>query len=73
MSDIWKLADTYRSSEIPCLVPIFKIDLWQNLDYRERWPEVEDAPGDDDVIVAADDGGHHARTVPDAGQARMDL
>ena len=39
----------------------------------ERGEEVEEAPGDDHVVVAAHYGRHHAGPVPHPSQARMHL
>ena len=35
--------------------------------------QVEQAPGDDDVVVAAHDGGHHTAAIPNTGQAGVHL
>ena len=36
-------------------------------------PEVEDAPGDDDVVVAAHQASHHRGAVPDPTKGRVNL
>ena len=36
-------------------------------------PEVEDAPGDDDVVVAANQASHHRGAVPDPTKGRVNL
>ena len=39
----------------------------------ERGEEVEEAPGDDHVVVAANYGRHHAAAVTHSSQARVNL
>jgi len=39
--------------------------------YPNRHEEVVKTPGYDDVVVAADDHGHHRRTEADSAQPRM--
>ena len=45
--------------------------VWEG--YLEGGPEVVEAPGDDDVVVAAHQGGHHGRAVPHSAEAGVDL
>ena len=41
--------------------------------YLDGRAEVVEAPGDDDVVVAADQGSHHGRPIADPTEAGVDL
>ena len=41
--------------------------------YIHGGPEVEDAPGDDDIVVAANEAGDHRWTVTDPTKGRVNL
>ena len=41
--------------------------------YLDRGPEVVEAPGDDDVVIAADQGSDHGGAIAHSAEARVDL